>query len=167
MSYSSIELLAALPRLRRYARLLVDDPAFADDIVRKTLERARGAAGPDVARSQRRELLALLRAVHAEELARATPVASPPHVASYAANDAAAADSNGARARQVLEELRGLPVEQREVVVLVAVERMSYDEVATLLRVPVATVLSRLQQARSALRSSAIGRAPAQTGQGG
>ena len=61
----------------------------------------------------------------------------------------------------MLAELRRLPVEQREVVVLVAVERMSYDDVAALLHVPVATVMSRLQQARGALRSSAIARASA------
>jgi RNA polymerase sigma-70 factor (ECF subfamily) len=162
MPYSSRELLAALPRLRRYARFLVDDPAGADDIVAKTLERARIAAGADVARSRRAELLALLRTVHAEELAKPTP----PRIASFAANDAAAGEPDDSRATQVLEELRRLSIEQREVVVLVAVERMSYDEVATLLRVPVATVLSRLQEARGALRSSAIGRTSTQTGQG-
>jgi RNA polymerase sigma-70 factor (ECF subfamily) len=41
----------------------------------------------------------------------------------------------------------------REVLILVAVERLSYEETATLLRVPVATVFARLVQAREALRS--------------
>ena len=47
---------------------------------------------------------------------------------------------------------------------LVAVERFSYEEVVMILQVPVATVLSRLQQAREALRASAIGRASAHGG---
>jgi DNA-directed RNA polymerase specialized sigma24 family protein len=37
---------------------------------------------------------------------------------------------------------------------LVAVERMSYTEIAVLLQLPVAAVISRLSQAREALRSN-------------
>jgi len=159
MSYSSAELLAALPRLRRYARFLVDDPGRADDIVAKTLARARTAGSAAVARSQQAQLLALLRIVHAEEIARPTPRRVTPVAANSDPEDPPSRD--GVEARQVLAELRRLPIEQREVVVLVAVERMSYDDVAALLRVPVATVISRLQQARGALRSSAIGRVSA------
>ncbi len=58
------------------------------------------------------------------------------------------------RLQEILLPLFRLPIEQREVFVLVAVERMSYLEIATLLQVPVATVISRLLQARDALRSS-------------
>jgi RNA polymerase sigma-70 factor (ECF subfamily) len=165
MSYSSSELLAALPRLRRYACFLVDDPAHADDIVAKTLERARAAVGADAARSQCFELLALLRSVHAEERAGLSQAPPPRNADSASRPEEAAAGAADVRARQVLQELRRLPVEQREVVVLVAVERMSYEEIATLLQVPVATVLSWLQQARGVLRSTAIGRTSAQGGQ--
>ena len=112
-----------------------------------------------MARSRQSQLLALLRIVHAEEIARPTPRRVTPLAANSDPEDVPWRD--GAEARQVLAELRRLPVEQREVVVLVAVERMSYDDVAALLHVPVATVMSRLQQARGALRSSAIGRASA------
>ena len=62
---------------------------------------------------------------------------------------------NAGRIEEVLTQLFRLPIEQREVLVLVAVERMSYQDVATLLAVPVATVLARLMQAREALRSVA------------
>jgi RNA polymerase sigma-70 factor (ECF subfamily) len=55
----------------------------------------------------------------------------------------------------MLAQLRALPLEQREVLVLVAVERMSYIDIAALLRLPVATVIARLSHAREALRSSA------------
>ena len=55
----------------------------------------------------------------------------------------------------MLARLRELPLEQREILVLVAVERLSYAEVGSLLQMPVATVISRLSQAREALRTSA------------
>jgi RNA polymerase sigma-70 factor (ECF subfamily) len=46
-----------------------------------------------------------------------------------------------------------LPVEQREVLALVAVEGMPYDEIATLLGVSIATVMARLSSARESMRS--------------
>src|SRR5262249_54135929 len=58
------------------------------------------------------------------------------------------------RGGQMLARLRELPLEQREILVLVAVEQLSYAEIATLLQMPVATVVSRLSQAREALRAS-------------
>ena len=161
MPYSSRELLAALPRLRRYARLLVEDPAYADDIVATTV--ARAAAEPTL-RSQRPELLELLRSLHAEALARDRPSAPPPRDGTADPVPPASSAERGDVRAQVLGELRRLPLELREVVVLVAVERFSYEEVAMILQVPVATVLSRLQQAREALRASAIGRASAHGG---
>jgi RNA polymerase sigma-70 factor (ECF subfamily) len=54
----------------------------------------------------------------------------------------------------MLVQLRALPLEQREVLVLVAVEQLSYPEIAALLHLPVATVIARLSHAREALRSS-------------
>jgi RNA polymerase sigma-70 factor (ECF subfamily) len=45
-----------------------------------------------------------------------------------------------------------LPVEQRQVILLVGLEGMQYDEVATLLNVPVGTVRSRLSRGRDQLR---------------
>ena len=163
MPYSSRELLAAMPRLRRYARLLVEDPAYADDIVATTV--ARAAAGAAL-RSQHYELLELLRSVHAEALARDRSSPPPPIEGSPSglAPEASSAERGDVRAQQVLGELRRLPLELREAVVLVAVERLSYEEVAMILQVPVATVLSRVQQAREALRASAIGGASAHTG---
>ena len=52
----------------------------------------------------------------------------------------------------ILARLSRLPLEQREVLVLVAVERWGYAEIATMLRVPVGTVLARLNRARETMR---------------
>ncbi len=45
-----------------------------------------------------------------------------------------------------------LPAEQREVILLVGLEGMAYEEVATVLNVPVGTVRSRLSRGRDQLR---------------
>jgi RNA polymerase sigma-70 factor (ECF subfamily) len=54
---------------------------------------------------------------------------------------------------QVTAALDRLPDSQREVIVLVAVEEMSYRDVAEITGVPVGTVMSRLSRARGALRA--------------
>jgi RNA polymerase sigma-70 factor (ECF subfamily) len=146
MPFSAPDLLAELPRLRRYARILTDDPEHADRLVEETLFRFRERrvdSGSDATR--RTQLLALLRSVSAD------------HTAPSARREAAApfaVRSPPDRGTEMLAQLRALPLEQREVLVLVAVEQMSYADIAALLHLPVATVISRLSQAREVLRSS-------------
>jgi RNA polymerase sigma-70 factor (ECF subfamily) len=60
-------------------------------------------------------------------------------------------DARSDRAR-LLEALASLPQGDRDVVVLVAWEDLSYDEVAAALDIPVGTVRSRLNRARRRLR---------------
>jgi RNA polymerase sigma factor (sigma-70 family) len=53
---------------------------------------------------------------------------------------------------QLLRALAALPRGERDVILLVAWEDLSYDEVATALAIPVGTVRSRLNRARRKLR---------------
>jgi len=62
--------------------------------------------------------------------------------------------------RDLDRALLKLPPEQREVLLLVAVEQMSYEQVARVLGVPAGTVMSRLSRARERLRALLEGRAP-------
>jgi RNA polymerase sigma-70 factor, ECF subfamily len=48
--------------------------------------------------------------------------------------------------------LRGISIEQREVLLLVAVEQLSYEETAKALAIPIGTVMARLLHARERLR---------------
>lgn len=160
MPFSAPDLLAELPRLRRYARILTDDPEHADRLVEETLLRFRERqrdSGSDSAR--RTQLLSLLRSVSAGHTApgarretAATPFAGRSN--SNAEPTGSAERSAPDRGTEMLAQLRALPLEQREVLVLVAVEEMSYKDIAALLHLPVATVISRLSQAREVLRSS-------------
>ena len=53
---------------------------------------------------------------------------------------------------RLTEELSALAPEMREVLLLVAVEQLSYEEAATLLAIPVGTVRSRVSRARATLK---------------
>jgi RNA polymerase sigma-70 factor (ECF subfamily) len=53
--------------------------------------------------------------------------------------------------------IRRLPPDQREVLLLVALEDMSYDEAAGALGIPIGTVMSRLARAREKLRTMLSG----------
>jgi RNA polymerase sigma-70 factor, ECF subfamily len=153
------DLLAAIPRLRRYARVLTGDPARADDLVQETL--ARGwekrrlwAAGTDL----RAWLFTIMHNVFVNQ--RAMAVRESQNVSLDAEGDAGAGWQVPVRAPQqthvelleVLRQLAKLPPEQREVLVLAAVDEMRYEEIATMLSIPVGTVMSRLSRAREKLR---------------
>jgi RNA polymerase sigma-70 factor (ECF subfamily) len=142
------ELLAALPHLRRYAEVLMGRTSEADNLVAETLERAprqssAAAAGP----AARARLFALMRELYA---GHAAVSAADPTTAHW---DAAGAPSLPQRASELLTQFGALPTEEREVLLLVAVERMRYEEIAELLRVPVSTVMARLKRARDFMRT--------------
>ena len=143
-----------IPRLRRYARALTGERGAADDLVQDTLERAwiklhLWRHGSDL----RAWLFTIMHNVHVNQ------------VRSRAANSTVQLDDDIADApvratqfdmlevRDIDTALRRLPVEQLEVLLLVALERMSYDEAARTLGIPIGTVMSRLARARERLRA--------------
>lgn len=145
-------LLAELPRLRRYARAMLGDRAAADDLVQDTLERAwsrlsQWRPGSDL----RAWLFGIMHNLRVDQLRRqgaalvslddealAVPVRATQGDA-LAVGDLAAA-------------LGALPEEQRTVLLLIALEEMSYAEVAATLGIPLGTVMSRLSRGRERLR---------------
>jgi RNA polymerase sigma-70 factor (ECF subfamily) len=163
MPSDSSDFVSALPRLRRYARILAHDPRRADDMVKETLSRARQAehelpSDP----APLLPLLSLLRSVYVDLYApgrsRGPELSFAPRESSPAVGGASTDKPSEANVRcgDLLARLWRLPVEDREVLVLFAVERMSYEDIATLLAVPVATVLARVTHARNSVRSGAL-----------
>ena len=53
---------------------------------------------------------------------------------------------------EVFVQIGRLPTEQREVLILAAVEELRYEDIARIQRVPIGTVMSRLNRAREKLR---------------
>lgn len=147
-------LIVMLPRLRRLARALAGQVADADDLVQVALERALANAGqwrPDAALDK--WVFAITRNAWRDEL-RARGRSQ--HL--FAPEDAGAlqADEGCARPAQQLDlaaAMATLSSDHREVVALVLVEGLSYDETAELLGVPVGTITSRLARARQVLQA--------------
>src|SRR3546814_5786654 len=54
--------------------------------------------------------------------------------------------------RDLAAAIEALPIEQREVLLLVCLEGLSYQETADMVGSPIGTVMSRLSRARTALR---------------
>jgi len=156
------DLVAALPRLRRYARVLTGDVHRADDLVQDTLARAwekrrLWRAGSDL----RAWLFTIMHNVHVNQFAlRQRDMVT----ASLDAEDGPAggweipvpaAQAERVELAEVLVQIGRLPVDQREVLILAAVEELRYEEIARILAVPIGTVMSRLSRAREKLRRMA------------
>ena len=152
-------LLTWVPRLRRYARALAGNRADADDLVQDTLERAWSRAGLWRGVSDMRGwLFSIMHNLHVDGVRR-------PRVATQAMDDdtpeIAVAPTQGERLAvlDLQAALDLLPIEQKEIVLLVALEDMSYAEVASTLGIPIGTVMSRLSRGRERLRALMDGRA--------
>jgi RNA polymerase sigma-70 factor (ECF subfamily) len=143
-----------LGAVRRYARSIGRDPAYADDLEQECLRRAlaRPHLWRDV-RDARAYLLTILRNVHVDETLRRWREAETVPLDS-ASTTLASAPTQYARLqlRDVVRSLRLLPEPRRRIVLLIAVEGMSYQEVAAMLDIPIGTVMSRLARARDFLR---------------
>jgi len=145
---------ACVPALRRYARALTRNVDRADDLVQDCLERAisrRGLFRPSG--PVRAWLFTILLNLHRNALRAShrrgetvdidtvpepsTPATQPGHVA--LAEMARAIDT--------------LPLEQKEALLLVALEGLAYQEAADILSIPLGTLMSRLGRARAALRA--------------
>jgi RNA polymerase sigma-70 factor, ECF subfamily len=146
------ELTVWVPRLRRYARALAGNRDDADDLVQDTLERAwsRAALWRGVA-DMRAWLFGIMHNLHVDALRRGR--------LSVVAIDAdtpegAAAPTQGERLAvlDLQAALDRLAPEQREVLLLVALEDMAYADIARTLDIPLGTVMSRLSRGRERLR---------------
>ena len=144
-------LIELIPRLRRYARALVGDRATADDLVQDTLERACSKLhlyrqGTDL----RAWLFTVMHNVHVNRVRAARPTESLEDGMPELAQRATQGD--GLVVRDLERGIAALPEAQREVLLLVALEDLSYDETARALGIPIGTVMSRLARAREKLR---------------
>jgi RNA polymerase sigma-70 factor, ECF subfamily len=148
------DLESCIPSLRRYARALLHHPEDADDLVQDCLERAIGRrhlwyGGASV----RPWLFRIMRNLSCNRARsrRARPVTE----SIDALRDEPAVDGAQTASltlREMEAALGRLREDQREVVVMVALTGMSYQDCATALDLPLGTVMSRLARGRECLR---------------
>ncbi|MCW5695091.1 MAG: sigma-70 family RNA polymerase sigma factor [Pseudolabrys sp.] len=150
------EVEATIPALRRFARALTRDTETADDLVQDTLVRALRSEhlfhGGEL-RTWMYTILANLNRNRLRSLAR-RPVMVP-------VDDGDAAVDAAEGARDIERALATLVDEQRDALLLVVLEGLSYREVAEIQGVPIGTVMSRLARARQQLKSFLEGGRPA------
>ena len=145
---------AQIPKLRRYARALTRDVHRADDLVQDTIVRALAKQHLwQPGTNLRAWLFTLMHNQHVNDARRASREGMVVDVEEMASALVAVTDPTASRQLHELDRALGqLPLEQREVVLLVGLEGMRYDHAAEILAVPVGTVRSRLSRARDTLR---------------
>jgi RNA polymerase sigma factor (sigma-70 family) len=143
-----------IPRLRRYARALTRSADRADDLVQETLLRAVAKAhlwqqGTDI----RAWLFTIMHNQYVNMVRRAIREEATIDIEQMSSSLVATTDPTASRQLRELERALGrLPGDQREVILLVGLEGLSYEAAAQILGVPVGTVRSRLSRGRDALR---------------
>lgn len=147
-------LTAEIPRLRRYAIALLRDRTAADDLVQDVVLRAldRLHLWRDGS-NMRTWLFTIMHNLHANDRRRLSRTAdNRPLDEAALARGVPAEQESAVELSQLSEAIAALPEAQRQVLLLVGLEGLSYAEVATALDVPVGTVMSRLSRAREDLR---------------
>jgi RNA polymerase sigma-70 factor (ECF subfamily) len=150
------EITAEVPHLRRFARALTGDATLADDLVQDCVERAlRKQHLFDETRSLRNWLFTILRNLFISWLRRNGRAGAAKSVDGIRTGEDAVRPEQESQLAlsDIVTALDRLPSAHREVLLLVALEDMSYREIAEVTGVPIGTVMSRLSRARLSLRS--------------
>ena len=146
-------LIQHIPDLRRFARSLERNRVAADDLVQETLERALRKmhlytpSGPFIGWLNTIMRNLFVDRVRRRKLTTGISIDEAPRNEPY--------QNENQIDRLILKELRlavdKLPVEQRQVLLMIAAQGLSYDDAARRLGVPLGTIRSRLFRARANL----------------
>jgi len=148
------DIVAYIPRLRRYAQALVKDHSvMVDDLVQDSLERALARShqfreGTDL----RAWLFTIMHNVYANQIRRISN--GPSFVELPETIDEMTTDTSTLKLelRDLQQAISELPLEQRKILLLVTLEGLPYQQVADMLGIPVGTVMSKLSRTRQHLR---------------
>lgn len=152
-------LLTWLPRLRRYARALASNRDDADDLVQDTLERAwaKSSLWHGVA-DMRAWLFGIMHNLHVDGVRRPRLPTVPLDAQDLPETLVPPAQGERLAVLDLQAALDRLPAEQKEIILLVALEDMAYADIAQTLGIPIGTVMSRLSRGRERLRALMEGR---------
>lgn len=153
------EIVDLIPRLRRYARALTGQADTADDLVLDCVERGLSRlhlwrAGSDL----RAWLFTIMHNLHVNNVRRSRIRPDGAALPEWETTGSAPRQDDVVELNSIVAALKQLPDEQREVILLVGLEELSYREAAAVLDVPIGTVMSRLARGRDKLRQLTGGR---------
>ena len=148
-------LIAEVPHLRRFARGLCGDASLADDLVQDCIERAlKKNHLYDPTKPLRAWLYAVLRNIHVSNWRSNVKHKSAKNIDDLEGFEGSVREEqeDNFSTSLITEALDKLPAQQREVLILVSLEEVSYRDAAEIIGVPMGTIMSRLSRARSTLR---------------
>jgi RNA polymerase sigma-70 factor (ECF subfamily) len=149
------DLVAMLPRLRRFAHTLSRNGTDADDLAQATIERALRSRSQWQAGTRLDSwLYRIMRNLWIDTVrsrGRREKFEAPMDEADRLGEDPRDAIEASHELKRMMSALERLPAEQREVVALILIEGFGYRETAAMLGLPIGTVSSRLVRGRAAL----------------
>lgn len=160
------ELIALLPRLRRFARSLTRATGEADDLVQEACLRALSRADQwDPAQPLDRWVFRILRNLWVSEMRKRAVRMGQGQVPAEEASELVSRDTGEAAvmATQLQQQIAALPDDLSAILLCVSVEGYSYAEAAQLFEIPQGTVMSRVHRARKTLAANLSGAAGAST----
>lgn len=148
------DLIAMLPRLRRFARSLTRSASEADDLVQEACLRALSRADQwDPTQPLDRWVFRITRNLWISEMRKRGVRLGAGHVPAEETTELVApvTGEHSVAATQLQQQIMALPQDLSAVLLAVSVEGYSYAETAELFDVPIGTVMSRVHRARKAL----------------
>ena len=155
------EMLAHLPRLRRFALALTGGAADADDLVQSAIERALlriNSFEPGTRMdSWMFKIAQNLWIDHKRAEQRRGQTVELDDAYGLAGEDGRTITEQRAMVADIRTAISKLPEGQRLVVAHVLVDGQTYQEAADILEIPVGTLMSRLSRARKTLETQVLG----------
>ncbi|MEO0342026.1 MAG: RNA polymerase sigma factor [Pseudomonadota bacterium] len=151
------DLIAMLPRLRRFARGMTRSVSEADDLVQDAcLQALNKAHHYDPTQPLDRWVFRITRNLWISEIRKRQVRLGQGHIPAEEASELVSKDTGETAfaAGQLQDKIAALPENLALVLLAVSVEGYSYAEAAELLKIPVGTVMSRLHRARKELANA-------------
>jgi RNA polymerase sigma-70 factor, ECF subfamily len=150
------ELVALLPRMRRFAYSLTGSMEEAEDVLQSACEKALSRLDQFEPGTRLDSwMFQIIRSVRVDRVRYSVrrPTSNDPDIAETASFDARIHEQLEARMDLdiIRDEIGRLPEEQRTVLALVTIDGMTYQEAADTVGVPIGTIMSRLARARRKL----------------
>jgi RNA polymerase sigma-70 factor, ECF subfamily len=149
------DIIAILPRLRRFCLALARNVDRGDDLCQATIERALLRQGQFVPGTRLDSwMYRIAQNLHIDEGRRARTRGTEVDVDeaySLSGDDGVQVVEGRSDLFRAQQAMAALPLEQRSLLALVVLDGKSYKEAAEIMEIPIGTVMSRLARARKAI----------------